>query len=272
MGLQCLFASVISNNSRNICCSQSGAIRVYSVWHAWVLLSSSGWRGTTLDLSPAGKLSCEHFFSCEMDSPPAIQRTVQARMIQEGRRAFINFREKQDNMETEAVTSHHFGMFVYTMLSYKWCASASYSCSHLRSAGLDAGKGSWDASWLAADSDAVLQYSVGGNTLRDPEAAAALRYRGKSGARPCGPRRRGPTAPVGWAQNAISAADVLLRFGGARTSKSDLIVFDNVIIQRCRLFLLFLGGKDIIIQPHLFNCSNWSQSKWALPFICNGHD
>lgn len=37
-------------------------------------------------------------------------------------------------------------------------------------------------------------------------------------------------------------------------------------------FLLFLGGKDIIIQPHLFNCSNWSHFKWALPFICNGHD
>lgn len=38
------------------------------------------------------------------------------------------------------------------------------------------------------------------------------------------------------------------------------------------LFLLFLEGKDIIIQPHLFNCSNWSHIKWALPFICNGHD
>lgn len=94
----------------------------------------------------------------------------------------------------------------------------------------------------------------------------------RAGARPRGPRRRGPTAPAGWAQNAISAADIWLRFGGAATSKSDLIVFDSVIIQHCRLFLLFLGGKDIIIQPHLFNCSNWSQSKWALPFICNGHD
>lgn len=37
-------------------------------------------------------------------------------------------------------------------------------------------------------------------------------------------------------------------------------------------FLLFREGKDIIIQPHLFNCSNWSHFKWALPFICNGHD
>lgn len=102
-------------------------------------------------------------------------------------------------------------------------------------------------------------------------SAAALQHRTER-ARPHGPRRSGPTAPVGWALDAISATDVLLRFGGATTSKSDLIVFDGVIIQRCRLFLLLLGGKDIIIQPHLFNCSNWSHSKWALPFIHNGHD
>lgn len=55
--------------------SQSGAIRVYSVWHAWVLLKSTGWRGTTLDLSPAGKLSCEPVISCEMDSLRLIQHS-----------------------------------------------------------------------------------------------------------------------------------------------------------------------------------------------------
>lgn len=87
MASQCLFASVISNNSRNICCSQSGAIRVYSVWHAWALLRSAGWRGTTLDLSPAGKLSCEQFFSCEMDSLLGTQQTC-ARMTREDRCAF----------------------------------------------------------------------------------------------------------------------------------------------------------------------------------------
>lgn len=37
-------------------------------------------------------------------------------------------------------------------------------------------------------------------------------------------------------------------------------------------FPLFLRGKDIIVQPHLFNCGNWSHSNWALPFICNGND
>lgn len=37
-------------------------------------------------------------------------------------------------------------------------------------------------------------------------------------------------------------------------------------------FSLFLGGKDIIIQPHLFNCGNWSHSNWALTFIFNGND
>lgn len=95
MGLQCLFASVISNKSRNICWSQSGAIRVYSVWHAWVLRRSAGWRGTTLDLSPAGKLSCEQFFSCEMDSPPVIQQAVRARMIPE---------DSEDDRQSEEVT------------------------------------------------------------------------------------------------------------------------------------------------------------------------
>lgn len=146
----------------------------------------------------------------------------------------------------------HFSVFVYPVLRYKWCASPSARASHPRSAGFNAGRRSWDASWLAADSGAVLRRSVGGNTLSKPAApaaAAALRYRGMSGARPRGPRRRGPTAPVGGAQNPISCADVLPRFGGATTSKSDLIVFDSVIIQRCRLFLLFLEEKDIIIQP-----------------------
>lgn len=119
----------------------------------------------------------------------------------------------------------------------------------------------------AADSGAPW---VGTHSATRQQHCAA--HRNERGPDPLGPRRRGPTAPAGWAQNAISAADIWLRFGGAATSKSDLIVFDSVIIQHCRLFLLFLGGKDIIIQPHLFNCSNWSQSKWALPFICNGHD
>lgn len=86
------------------------------------------------------------------------------------------------------------------------------------------------------------------------------------------PRRSGLTAPVGWAQNTIFTPDVFLRFGSAATSKSGLIVFDCMIIQCCRLFLYFLRGKDIIVQPHLFNCSNWSHSNWALPFICNGND
>lgn len=101
-------------------------------------------------------------------------------------------------------------------------------------------------------------------------STAGLEYWNKK-ARPHGPGHSGPKAPVGPAQNTISTPDVFLRFGSATTSKSDLIVFDCVIIRRCRLFLLFLGGKDIIIQPHLFNCSNWSHSKWALPFICNGN-
>lgn len=61
------------------------------------------------------------------------------------------------------------------------------------------------------------------------------------------------------------------------TSKSDLIVlivwlFNAAVSLSPSFFLLFLEGKDIIIQPHLFNCSNWRHFKWALPFICNGHD
>lgn len=48
---------------------QSGAIRVYSIWHASVPLKSTGWRGTTLDVCPAGKLSCEQLFGCEMGGP-----------------------------------------------------------------------------------------------------------------------------------------------------------------------------------------------------------
>lgn len=118
---------------------------------------------------------------------------------------------------------------------------------------------------------APLRRSVGGDAQRCP------RQPGSSGTTMSGPDPVAQDAAVrrrlsAEARNAVSAADVLPRFGGATTSKSDLIVFDGTIIRRCRLFLLLLGGKDIIIQPHLFNCSNWSHSKWALPFICNGHD
>lgn len=48
-------------------------------------------------------------------------------------------------------------------------------------------------------------------------------------------------------------ADVSQRFGGATTSKSDLIIFDGAIIRRCRLFLLFLGGgKKILSSNHTY--------------------
>lgn len=172
----------------------------------------------------------------------------------------------------------HSDQFVVRVaVSYKLCASTS---AHHAALVL-----SWfwcrdgivgrllDGCERAVDSGGLLATHCGWeHTPMSSETQKAALQCWNQEARPRGPRHSGPTAPVGWAQNTISTPDVFLRFGSATTSKSHLIVFDCVIIQCCRLFLLFLGGKDIIIQPHLFNCSNWSHSNWALPFICNGND
>lgn len=135
---------------------------------------------------------------------------------------------------------------------------------------------SWDNSWTTAKrlwTVAVCSSAlwVGTHTSVLSSPKASLQPWNKQ-AWTHGPRLRGPTAPVGWAQNAISTPDVFVRFGSATTSKSDLIVFDWYDYSVLPSFSLFLGGKDIIIQPHLFNCSNWSHSNWAWPFICNGND
>lgn len=138
--------------------------------------------------------------------------------------------------------------------------------------------GSWDKSWIAvkelwtlAVCSNALWVGACSRILSNPIAA---RENWNKYVRPHGPRHSGPMAPVGCAQNTIATADVFLRFGGATTSKSDLDCFWLSDYSMLLLFFdfLFLGGKDIIIQPHLFNCSNWSHSKWALPFICNGND
>lgn len=128
--------------------------------------------------------------------------------------------------------------------------------SHSHSAGFDAGMGSWDNSWMAVKGLWTLAVCcntlwVGTRSRVLSNPIAALQYWNKW-ARPRGPRHSGPTAPVGWAQNTISTADVFLRFGSATTSKSDLIVFDCVIIQCCRLFFFYFWGEKILSFNHTY--------------------
>lgn len=143
----------------------------------------------------------------------------------------------------------HSDQFVVRVaVSYKLCASTS---AHHAALAL-----SWfwcrdgivgrllDGCERAVDSGGLLATHCGWeHTPMSSETQKAALQCWNQEARPRGPRHSGPTAPVGWAQNTISTPDVFLRFGSATTSKSHLIVFDCVIIQCCRLFLLFLGEK-----------------------------
>lgn len=116
--------------------------------------------------------------------------------------------------------------------------------------------GSWDEPWTAAKglwrSAAALwvgtRYSVRGN----PEKTGPQRWNQE--AWPRGPRRRGPTAPGRRARSTSSTADIFLRFGSTTTSKSGLIVFDCMIIQRCSLSLslFFFSGGKILSFNHTY--------------------
>lgn len=124
---------------------------------------------------------------------------------------------------------------------------------------------------LWKDCGGLVLCSVGGNTQQCPQPPGVVCA--------AGIRRLTPWPVIQWANGACwlspkhyCAPDVFLRFGSTTTSKAHLIVFDCIIIQCCPLFFFYFWGKDIIIQPHIFNCGNWSHCNWALPFICNGND
>lgn len=173
-------------------------------------------------------------------------------------------------------------MFIYTIINwlqeqqsatnYVWARVLTTPHSH--SAGFDAGMGSWDNSWTAVKelwwSAAMLC-----GWEHTPVSSATQKQ-------PCstGISRPDPVACDTLVQRRLSAEP--------KTPFLHQMYFLDLVVQQLQsptwLFLIvwlfnaavfffyFLGGKDIIIQPHLFNCSNWSHSNWALPFICNGND
>lgn len=178
-----------------------------------------------LHVRPAGKLSCEQLLSCETAACSTWSGCSKPHKC----RSFIALllclftviswlQEQLHYVRARALTAR-------VTRSWFWCRD-----------GITGG------SWMAVNGLWTVALWVGAHVLSSPQAA--LWYR------PRGALRRGPTAPGGRAQNTVSAPDVFLRFG-ATTSKSDLIVFDCMIIQFCRLFLYF-WGEQILSFNHTY--------------------
>lgn len=161
---------------------------------------------------------------------------------------------------------------LHSSINYVWARVLTMPHSH--SAGFDAGMGSLDDSWTALRGlwwSAVRlcgweHTPVSSATQRQPGSAATSRP--DPMARDAVVQRRLLAEPKTPFLLQIYSSDLLVQ-----QLQSPVWLFLIVwLFYAAVFFLLFLEGKDIIIQPHLFNCSDWSHSNWVLPFICNGND
>lgn len=139
-----------------------------------------------------------------------------------------------------------------TAVSYKWCASMSAYRFSLTLSWFGCMEGTMEqllpGLWALAVCCSSLWVGTHSSVLSSP--IAALQYCNKK-ARPHGPRRSGPTAPVGWAQNAISAADV---FKDLVVQKLQSLTWLFLIVRlfNVAVFFFYFWGELILSFNHTY--------------------